>query len=69
MMLFQGHIMHATRRKNHGEYVILALGRKPKGCIVGPRNHPTQPFQVRHHLVRRSWSTWTKPLVYLRTWR
>ncbi|CAN1334296.1 hypothetical protein LINPERPRIM_LOCUS36353 [Linum perenne] len=46
MMLFQGRIMHATRKKNQGEYVILALGRKPKGCIVcpllllGPGNPP-----------------------------
>ncbi|CAN1309940.1 hypothetical protein LINPERPRIM_LOCUS27882, partial [Linum perenne] len=25
MTLFQGHMMHATRKKNQGEYVILAL--------------------------------------------
>ncbi|CAN1120265.1 hypothetical protein LINPERHAP2_LOCUS105, partial [Linum perenne] len=65
--------MHGTRKKNQGEYVILALGRKTKGCIVGllllgPGNHPTQPSQVGRHLVQRSWSTWTNKLVYLRTW-
>ncbi|CAN1141060.1 hypothetical protein LINPERPRIM_LOCUS25239, partial [Linum perenne] len=71
MMLFQEHIMHTTRKKNQGEYVIMALGQKPKGCIVGPllllgpRNHPTQPSQVGRRLVRRSWSTWTNKFFFM----